>query len=192
MRVVSSRGAAPDVSSPMQRAGTTARSRSPPLLLCSGWPLVLGPLSSASSSAWSTTCAFLGRLSFHYDASQHTPPGPWGPAIVLAPPLGADRRRLSREDVRPRGEGTWGPGGDGRRLLRQGRHPARGCRRQVRRVGHLDRERRFGRARGPDRARSAPPSPPGSEGSSACLDGSGRRWSPRAEVPASRRRSTRR
>ncbi len=33
--------------------------------------------------------SFLGRLSFHYDASQHTPPGPWGPAVVFVPPLGA-------------------------------------------------------------------------------------------------------
>ena len=32
---------------------------------------------------------FLGRLSFHYDTTLHTPPGPWGHAIVLAPVLGA-------------------------------------------------------------------------------------------------------
>lgn len=32
---------------------------------------------------------FLGRLSIHYDTSVHTPPGPWGPAIVLAPVVGA-------------------------------------------------------------------------------------------------------
>lgn len=32
---------------------------------------------------------FLGRFSIHYDASQHTPPSPWGPAIVLGPVLGA-------------------------------------------------------------------------------------------------------
>lgn len=32
---------------------------------------------------------FLGRISIHYDTSLHTPPGPFGPAIVLAPVLGA-------------------------------------------------------------------------------------------------------
>jgi CIC family chloride channel protein len=32
---------------------------------------------------------FLGRLSIHYDTSLHTPPSPWGHAIVLAPVLGA-------------------------------------------------------------------------------------------------------
>ena len=32
---------------------------------------------------------FLGRFSIQYDTSRHTPPGPWGPAIVLAPGLGA-------------------------------------------------------------------------------------------------------
>jgi CIC family chloride channel protein len=32
---------------------------------------------------------FLGRLSVHYDTSVHTPPGPWGYAIVLAPVVGA-------------------------------------------------------------------------------------------------------
>jgi CIC family chloride channel protein len=32
---------------------------------------------------------FLGRLSIHYDASRHTPPGPFGHAIVLVPVLGA-------------------------------------------------------------------------------------------------------
>ena len=32
---------------------------------------------------------FLGRLSVHYDTSVHTPPSPWGHAVVLAPVLGA-------------------------------------------------------------------------------------------------------
>lgn len=32
---------------------------------------------------------FLGRLSFDYQATRHTPPGPWGPGIVLAPAVGA-------------------------------------------------------------------------------------------------------
>jgi CIC family chloride channel protein len=32
---------------------------------------------------------FFGQLSVHYDTSQHAPPSPWGPAIVLAPVLGA-------------------------------------------------------------------------------------------------------
>jgi len=32
---------------------------------------------------------FFGHLSTHYDTSQHAPPSPWGPAIVLVPMLGA-------------------------------------------------------------------------------------------------------
>jgi CIC family chloride channel protein len=32
---------------------------------------------------------FLGIASFSYDANQHTPPGPWGPYIILAPVIGA-------------------------------------------------------------------------------------------------------
>ena len=32
---------------------------------------------------------FLGRLSVHYDTSQHTPVGPWGSAVVLGPVVGA-------------------------------------------------------------------------------------------------------
>jgi CIC family chloride channel protein len=32
---------------------------------------------------------FLGHLSIHYDASLHTPPGPWGPAVALVPIVGA-------------------------------------------------------------------------------------------------------
>ena len=31
----------------------------------------------------------LGRLSLVYDANVHTPPSPWGPAVILAPVLGA-------------------------------------------------------------------------------------------------------
>ena len=32
---------------------------------------------------------FLGIFSVFYDANQHTPPGPWGPFIILAPVIGA-------------------------------------------------------------------------------------------------------
>ncbi len=32
---------------------------------------------------------FLGRLSLVYDSNQHTPPSPWGPAVALAPAVGA-------------------------------------------------------------------------------------------------------
>lgn len=32
---------------------------------------------------------FLGRLSFEYDANVHTPEGPWGPLVILAPVVGA-------------------------------------------------------------------------------------------------------
>ncbi len=32
---------------------------------------------------------FLGTFSVFYDANQHTPPGPWGPFIILAPVIGA-------------------------------------------------------------------------------------------------------
>ena len=32
---------------------------------------------------------FLGRVSIRYDATQHTPAGPWGHAVVLVPVLGA-------------------------------------------------------------------------------------------------------
>ncbi|HEX4447361.1 MAG TPA: chloride channel protein, partial [Polyangiaceae bacterium] len=32
---------------------------------------------------------FLGRISIHYDASLHTPMGPWGPAVALVPIAGA-------------------------------------------------------------------------------------------------------
>lgn len=33
--------------------------------------------------------AFLGKLSFVYDANQHTPASPWGPLVILVPVLGA-------------------------------------------------------------------------------------------------------
>lgn len=32
---------------------------------------------------------FLGQASFSYDANAHTPPGPWGPWVILAPVAGA-------------------------------------------------------------------------------------------------------
>jgi chloride channel protein, CIC family len=32
---------------------------------------------------------FLGKISFFYEANIHTPPGPWGPFIILAPVVGA-------------------------------------------------------------------------------------------------------
>ena len=32
---------------------------------------------------------FLGQWSFGYDANVHTPPGPWGPFVILVPVLGA-------------------------------------------------------------------------------------------------------
>ena len=32
---------------------------------------------------------FLGELSFTYDANVHTPPSPWGAAVILVPPAGA-------------------------------------------------------------------------------------------------------
>jgi chloride channel protein, CIC family len=32
---------------------------------------------------------FLGQLSIAYESTAHTPPGPWGPYVILAPVLGA-------------------------------------------------------------------------------------------------------
>lgn len=32
---------------------------------------------------------FLGKISFFYEANVHTPPGPWGPFIILVPVIGA-------------------------------------------------------------------------------------------------------
>ncbi|MEM8954603.1 MAG: chloride channel protein [Verrucomicrobiota bacterium] len=32
---------------------------------------------------------FLGNFSLYYDASVHTPPGPWGPGVILVPVLGS-------------------------------------------------------------------------------------------------------
>lgn len=32
---------------------------------------------------------FLGKFSFAYDANLHTPPGPWGPLVILVPVVGA-------------------------------------------------------------------------------------------------------
>ena len=32
---------------------------------------------------------FLGKISFFYEANVHTPPGPWGPFIILVPVVGA-------------------------------------------------------------------------------------------------------
>ncbi|HKK08642.1 MAG TPA: hypothetical protein VKA44_07140, partial [Gemmatimonadota bacterium] len=32
---------------------------------------------------------FLGQFSFVYDANQHTPPGPWGPFVILVPVVGS-------------------------------------------------------------------------------------------------------
>jgi chloride channel protein, CIC family len=33
--------------------------------------------------------AFLGQFSFEYDANRYTPPGPWGPFIIIVPVLGS-------------------------------------------------------------------------------------------------------
>ena len=90
---------------------------------------------------------FLGHFSVHYDTSQHTPPSPWGGAVVLAPVLGAIAVVFLVKNFAPEAKGRRARG-HGRHLLRQSRHPAcRGCR-QVGRVRHLDRKWRFGRSRG--------------------------------------------
>jgi CIC family chloride channel protein len=49
----------------------------------------LGALVFRSLIALVHEVGFLGYFSFHYDTSVHTPPAPWGKAIVLLPVLGS-------------------------------------------------------------------------------------------------------
>ena len=59
------------------------------------WSVVVGVVSALGAVAFRGLIAlihnllFLGQWSFTYDANVHTPPGPWGPFVILVPVLGA-------------------------------------------------------------------------------------------------------
>jgi CIC family chloride channel protein len=52
---------------------------------------------------------FLGKLSVFYDANIHTPPGPWGPGIILVPVLGAAGVAFLVKNFAPEAKGTGVP-----------------------------------------------------------------------------------
>jgi CIC family chloride channel protein len=52
---------------------------------------------------------FLGKLSFVYDATVHTPPSPWGPLIILVPVLGAAGVVFVVKNWAPEAKGTGVP-----------------------------------------------------------------------------------
>src|SRR5271170_7755051 len=72
---------------------TSARSLSAPALWTLSIPVGvvagLGAVVFRALIGFVHNLLFLGKLSATYDASTHTPPGPWGPFIILAPVLGA-------------------------------------------------------------------------------------------------------
>jgi CIC family chloride channel protein len=60
-----------------------------PLAILVGIVAGLGAYVFRSLIALFHNLMFLGKFSIVYDATLHTPPGPWGPWIILAPVLGA-------------------------------------------------------------------------------------------------------
>ena len=51
--------------------------------------------------------AFLGKLSYFYDANLYTPPSPWGPLVILVPVVGRHDRHLPGQPLsRPRRAAT--------------------------------------------------------------------------------------
>ena len=75
------------------RSRASARSLSAPALWTLSIPVGvvagLGAVVFRALIGFVHNLLFLGKLSATYDASAHTPPGPWGPFIILAPVLGA-------------------------------------------------------------------------------------------------------
>ncbi len=59
------------------------------------WAVVVGVVGALGAVVFRGLIAlfhnlfFLGQWSVVYDANVHTPPGPWGPFIILVPVLGA-------------------------------------------------------------------------------------------------------
>ena len=59
------------------------------------WSVVVGVVGALGAVVFRGLIAlfhnllFLGQWSFSYDANSHTPPGPWGPFVILVPVLGA-------------------------------------------------------------------------------------------------------
>ena len=59
------------------------------------WSVVIGVVGALGAVVFRGLIAlfhnllFLGQWSFVYDANAHTPPGPWGPFVILVPVLGA-------------------------------------------------------------------------------------------------------
>ena len=87
---------------------------------------------------------FLGRLSIFYDANAHTPPGPWGAFIILAPVIGAIGVAFLVKTFAPEAKGHGVPGGDGRDLLQQGNYSAGRRGGESAGIGAFDRQWRFG------------------------------------------------
>ncbi len=59
------------------------------------WSIIIGVVSSLGALFFRSLISlfhnlfFLGKLSFYYDASLHTPSSPWGAAVIFAPVVGA-------------------------------------------------------------------------------------------------------
>jgi chloride channel protein, CIC family len=74
-------------------AGTEARQLGP--LSFYAWSVVIGIVGALGAVVFRGLIAlfhnlcFLGHWSLAYDANVHTPPGPWGPFVILVPVLGA-------------------------------------------------------------------------------------------------------
>ena len=60
---------------------------------------------------------FLGKISFFYEANVHTPPGPWGPFIILVPVVGGIGVTWLVTNFRTGSPRTRRAGSDGRHLL---------------------------------------------------------------------------
>lgn len=73
----------------------TAKGRTLGLLSFSLLSVVIGVIAGLGAAVFRGLIAlfhnllFLGKLSLFYDANAHTPPGPWGPFVILVPVAGA-------------------------------------------------------------------------------------------------------
>lgn len=59
------------------------------LVLCTGIAAGIGAIIFRELIGFFHNFFFLGQFSFYYDTLQHTPPSPWGAAVILVPVVGA-------------------------------------------------------------------------------------------------------
>ena len=84
---------------------------------------------------------FLGRSRSSTTATSTRRRGPWGYGVVLVPAVGAVVVVFLVKNFAPEAKGHGVPGGDGRHLLQEGRHPSGRRGGQVAGVGDLHRKR---------------------------------------------------